>query len=108
MATNNGESKIKQDLQANLKIDDAGSIAEMLAKVKQLTTQVNTLSKAMEKVMGRSPSKLLRLLFQQAALQRLEGFARLLLEGVFDVGVGHRGALSRQGLDQPRAGQGVD
>lgn len=52
MATNNGESKIKQDLQANLKIDDAGSIAEMLAKVKQLTTQVNTLSKAMEKVMG--------------------------------------------------------
>lgn len=55
MATNSGESKIKQDLQANLKIDDAGSIAEMLAKVKQLTTQVNTLSKAMEKVMG-SPS----------------------------------------------------
>lgn len=55
MATNNGESKIKQDLQANLKIDDAGSISEMLAKVKQLTTQVNTLSKAMEKVMG-SPS----------------------------------------------------
>ena len=52
MATNNGESKIKTNLEADLLLKDGGTIQAMLGKVKQLHTEITKLSDGMQKVMG--------------------------------------------------------
>lgn len=52
MATNNGESKIKTNLEADLLLKDGGTIQTMLGKVKQLHTEITKLSDDMQKVMG--------------------------------------------------------
>lgn len=54
MATNNGESKIKTNLEADLLLKDGGTIQTMLGKVQQLHTEIKSLSEAMQKVMGSS------------------------------------------------------
>lgn len=54
MATNNGESKIKTNLEADLLLKDGGTIQKMLGKVQQLHTEIKSLSEAMQKVMGSS------------------------------------------------------
>ena len=50
MATNNGESKIKTNLEADLLLKDGGTIQAMLGKVQQLHTKITKLSDAMQKV----------------------------------------------------------
>ena len=49
---NNGESKIKTNLEADLLLKDGGTIQTMLGKVKQLHTEITKLSDDMQKVMG--------------------------------------------------------
>lgn len=51
---NNGESKIKTNLEADLLLKDGGTIQAMLNKVQQLHTEIKSLSGAMQKVMGSS------------------------------------------------------
>ena len=48
---NNGESKIKTNLEADLLLKDGGTIQAMLGKVQQLHTEIKSLSEAMQKVM---------------------------------------------------------
>lgn len=72
MATNSGESKIKQDLQADLLLKDGGTIQSMLGKVKQLHTEITKLSEDMQKVMGSSSgtSGFVKQLQEAASLMR--------------------------------------
>lgn len=69
---NNGESKSKMNLEADLLLKDGGTIQAMLAKVKQLHEEINKLSTDMTKVMGSSSgtSGFVKQLQEAAALMR--------------------------------------